>query len=506
MDSSDFSILVGRLERQSDDDPRIYAAKVACVAALGYVLIALVVAAILAAAYFCIYSIVSGGHIYRSAVLGMIAGIATLAAIVRALFVKVEAPAGRTVTREEASELFAAIDDVVQRMAAKDSSKAKRIPIASVTLDSEFNASICQIPRWGVFGNYTNHLQIGIPLLVALNIAEFKTVLAHEIGHLGGEHGKFAAWIYRQRTTWLALQRKLAEPKNFFEQMLAVFYGWYAPYFNAYTFVLARNHEYQADQMAAWATDARVLGRALVKLELAARFLDEIFWERFYSQVEKTPEPPYLPYTMLPRALGLAQKEWLRPDWLQTSLRRFASEADTHPGLGERLAALDVSAELPSHAPDKTALALFGQQGAALLKWCDEEWRETNAAAWRKRHDGIKEARWKIAQYDNSPPEELKPDDRWEKSLLLLDVGEQTAAIEELRTLVGLDPKLAKAQFLLGRLLLECGDESGLHHLTIAAQSDEEMLTSAGQLGYSYLMERGRRGEAQRFWARIAPS
>jgi Zn-dependent protease with chaperone function len=502
MDSSDFSVLVGRLERQSDDDPTVYAIKVGLVAALGYSLIGLTVVSILIACYFCIDSLISGGHVYRFAVLGFIAGVGTLIAIARALYVKIDPPSGRIVTREEAPVLFVALDDVLQRMAIKRKGRVHTIPIASVTLDNEFNASICQIPRWGVFGNYSNHLQIGIPLMATLDVAEFKTVLAHELGHLGGQHGRFSAWIYRQRKTWHALQRKFAEPQNVFDQVLAVFYRWYTPYFNAYTFVLARNHEYLADQAAALATNARVLGRALVKSDLAGRFLGEIFWERFYAQVEKSIQPPYLPYSMLPRALALAQKQWLRTDWLGTSLRRFASESDTHPGLGERLAALDVQAEMPSHNPDKSALTLFGAAAPALLKWCDDEWHATNAAAWRKRHDAIKEARWKIAQYENTPAPDLKPDDLWEKSLLLLDVGQEDEAIEELQALVILDPAVAKAQFLLGRLALDRGDESGLQHLILAAQRDEELLGSAGQIGYSYLLDRGRKGEAHRFWER----
>jgi tetratricopeptide (TPR) repeat protein len=501
MDSSDFSVLVGRLERQADDDPRIYAIKVGFVAAFGYALIGLIAAIVLVAGYLCIESILDG-RIYKSAVLGCIVGIATLAAIVRALLVRIDAPEGRAITREEAPELFAVIDDVRQRTSTQSKGKSRSVAIERVTLDGELNASICQIPRWGVFGNYANHLQIGIPLLAALSVAELKTVIAHEIGHLGGDHGKFAAWIYRQRRTWLALQRKLAEPKNVFEQLLGVFYRRYAPYFNAYTFVLARNHEYQADQVAAWATDARVFARALVKLDLAGRFLNDVFWERFYAQVERTPQPPYLPFTMMPRALSVAQNEWLRVDWLQVGLKRFAADGDTHPSLGERLAALDVPAQLPTHTPDKTALTLLGGLGPALLRWCDEQWKASNADAWRKRHDVIKEARWKIAQYENTPAAEIKPEDVWEKSLLLLDIGQEPAAIEELRALVILDPNLAKAQFLLGRLLLESGDEAGLQNLTLAAQRDEELLQPAGQLGYGYLMDRGRKGEAQRFWER----
>jgi hypothetical protein len=502
VDNSDFSILVGRLERESDDDPRIYAIKVALVAALGYALICLVAVAILVACYFVIHSLVSEGRVYGSAILGCVTGIATLVAVARALRVRIDAPEGRRITREEAPALFAAIDDVIQRMATRKNGRITTVTLDAVTLDREFNAGICQIPRWGVFGNYSNHLQLGVPLMAAVSVAEFKAVLAHEIGHLGGEHGRFAAWIYRQRMTWRVLQRKLEEPANFFDQILAAFYGWYAPYFYAYTFVLARQHEYAADLAAAQATNAGVLARALTKVELAGRFLAEIFWKRLFDQIEKVPEPQYLPYSMMPRAFAVAQKEWLRRDWLQSSLQRFAADDDTHPGLGERLAALGVQPEVPTYTPDKSALSLFGADATAMLKGCDDEWQRENAPAWRKRHDAIKEIRWKIAEYDNTPAAELKPENLWERAMLLLDLGEEGAVIEALHSLVAREPSMAKAHLLLGRLLLQYGDEHGLQNLALAARHDVELAVTAGELGYGYLTQRGRKGEAQRFWER----
>lgn len=501
MDSSDFSALLARLERQAADHPKLYAVKVAAVAALGYAIFASMCAALLIAAYLSVRSFVAG-QVNAWAVFVLAASMIGVSAVVRALLVRVQPPEGRTLTSEEAPQLFAAIDDVLQRMAISRRASRRHTSLACVTLNEEFSLAVWSIPRWGAFGNPVHHLQLGIPLLAVLGVAEIKALLAHEIAHLGGEHGKYEAWIYRQRRIWRALQHKLAAPESAFERLLASFYDWYAPYFDACTFVLARNHEYRADQIAAWATDARVLARALVKLDLAGRFIGEVFWERFYAQVEKTREPPYLPYSLMPRALSVARKQWLRDDWLQAGLRRFSTEPDTHPALGERLAALNIQPELPAHAPDRNALSLLGSMGPALLNWCDEQWRAANADAWRKRHDEIKEARWKIAQYQSMPAEELKPDDRWEKSLLLLDVGQTRAAIEELRALIILEPAAAKAQFLLGRLLLESGDETGLHNLMLAAQCDQELLAPAGQLGYGYLIERGRKGEAQRFWER----
>lgn len=504
MDTSEFSVLIGRLERESDDNPRAYQLKVGLVAALGYAGIALFVAVLLVACWFLIAPLLAGGRPRIMTILALLGAAASLIAIVRALWVRVEAPQGHELLREEMPALFAAIDEIVQKMATRRKGETRLIRIDSVTLNREFNASICQIPRWGVFGNYSNHLQLGVPLLAALSIAEFKTVLAHEIGHLGGAHGKFSAWIYRQRVTWAELRRKLAEPDGLVEKALSSFYSWYTPYFDAYTFVLARNHEYAADRAAARATHAKVLARALIKVDLMGRFLAEVFWKRLFDQVEAHPEPRYLPYSMLPRVFTVAQKEWSRRDWLEESLRTYAAHDDTHPGLGERLAALDVTPELPTQAPEKSSLSLLGEQAATFLQAFDREWADEYLPAWRKRHEAIREARWKIAQYENTPATDLKPEDLWEKSTLLLNVGQELDAMETLQLLVGRGDKFGKAHLLLGRMLLERGNEHGLQNLTHAALQDPALVEEAGQLGYGYLVERGRKREAQRFWERIS--
>lgn len=506
MDSTDLSNLVGRLERQSDYAPQVYVAKVTLVAAVGYTPVVLLAVFILVCAWFMIASLLSQGHPYILSLLGLIGGGAILVAVVRALLVRGEEPAGRQISREETPALFAALDEATQKMAAaskKAGSRSRKVSFDTVRLNREFDTRICQVPGWGVFGSYRNHLQIGVPVLAALNIAEFKAVLAHEIGHLGTQHNAFSASIYRQRTTWQLLQRKLEKPASIVEHLLAVFYRWYAPYFHAYTFVLARNHEYAADRAAAQATHARVLARALTKLVLVGRFLAEIFWKRLFDQVEKVPEPRYLPYAMMPRALDVAQKEWLRKDWLHDSMRTFPTDGDTHPSLSERLAALDVPPELPSHSSGASALALLGANHTAVLQWCDTEWEQENAAAWRKKHETIREARWKLSQYETMPAAELQAEGIWEKSVLLLDLGQDHDAIEVLQELVARHDALPKAHLQLGRLLLEYGDEHGLQNLTLAGQRDPDLLETAGQVGYGYLMDRGRRGEAQRFWERL---
>lgn len=99
MDSTDLSILVGRLERQSDDAPAIYSVKVAMVAALGYAPVAVVTVAILVSCYFGIESLLSQGRPYLLSIAGFVAGLALLIAMIRALWAQADEPAGREISR-----------------------------------------------------------------------------------------------------------------------------------------------------------------------------------------------------------------------------------------------------------------------------------------------------------------------------------------------------------------------------------------------------------------------
>jgi hypothetical protein len=381
MDRSDFSFLIARLERQAAASPGGYAFKVAVLAALGYLAIVVIAVAIVACLFLAWSQIERGGAMAIKLGIGALLGVVTLVALVRALWVSLDEPDGLRITRDQAPKLFDVLDELRRKMGG--------IRLHSVSISNDFNAGIVQVPRWGVFGNYSNHLEIGLPLAAALSVEELKAVLAHEMGHLSGSHGKFSAWIYRQRVTWSAIASKFEEPSNFFEQMLAAFYAWYAPYFHAYTFVLARSQEYEADRAAAEATSAEAVGASLTKTELIGRFLGEVFWKRLFDQVGKSPEPPYMPYAAMPRAIKIAEKEWARKDWLQEGLRDVSSDGDTHPSLSERLGALAVEPHLPIHNPDHSSLRLLEPVVQRLVRHFDDDWRHRNVREWRARHKAL---------------------------------------------------------------------------------------------------------------------
>ena len=496
MDSSDLSTLIGRLEREADAHPQLYRGKVAIAAALGYLAPALVVLWLLFCLYLIVHALVTGGTPPFLSAIGLLAGCAAAVATFRALRVQVPEPEGMPLTAEEAPDLFRLLNVIALKIVPAT--------FTSVKINGEFKLGIRQIPRWGVFGGYRNHLYVGSPLLLALSADEFCALLAHEIGHLGGSQRHFEAWVYRQRETWKLLQAKFATPANTFDRVLALYYNWYAPWFYAYSFALARNHEYESDQVAAIVTSAPTLGRALLHVELASRFLADVYWARFLARVEEAPEPPYKPYSLLPRAFKVAEKEPLRQQWLTAALRRYAAENDTHPSLAERLTALDIPPQLPGAAASSAALMTLGPAAQRAIDYCDDVWRKQNLSTWRKRHNQIKEARWKLAEYEQHEGSALSPQDLWAKIGLLLNVQREEEAIDSLRQLVARQGAFPDAHMLLAQLLLKYGDEEGLQHLLKATEQRADLADSAAEIGYDYLVGRGRKSEAMRFAQRIA--
>ena len=159
--------------------------------------------------------------------------LAPLAALIfimlRALWVKIDEPEGMVLTSDRVPLLFELI------VAVRD--EVHGPVIHEVLLNSDFNAGISQVPRLGVFGWQKNFLVLGLPYLQALTAAEFKAVVAHEMGHLVGAHGRTGIWIYRQGKTWQQLQQQLEGEKKAASAFFSGFLKWYMPMYNAYTFV-----------------------------------------------------------------------------------------------------------------------------------------------------------------------------------------------------------------------------------------------------------------------------
>lgn len=386
MDRADFVHLVRLSEHDSADDSTGYRRGVAAFAALGYLwVIACLVLAVGIIAW------VAGGlgqggrfNVMRGWLLLFALGL--LWATLRALWVRFDEPEGMVLEREDAPALFEALDRIRQKIDGP--------PVHRVYLDSEFNASIRQLPRFGLFGGAVNYLSVGLPLLMALDRRRLLSVLAHEYGHLRGNHGKLSAWIYRTRLSWLKLDASFQRDEGVMAFASQAFFRWYFPRFAAKTFALARQDEYEADRVAARLLGTRVVAGALTEIAIKGAWYADEFWPAHWSRAggEEQAAGPF--GAMQAQLCAPVGAEFARVA-LRTALRSVSDVDDTHPVLRDRLEALDEKPRLPSWSV-KSALALLADPG----KWTayfDQQWRRTHANDWKEHHIYLSRVRERVA-------------------------------------------------------------------------------------------------------------
>src|SRR5579871_1632467 len=168
---------------------------------------------------FLIYSLVNNEFNSISIRLGIILGL-LIFAIVRSLIIKIEPPNGLVLKRDEAPELYREVDAIADRLRAPRPHE--------IRIDSRLNAAASQTPRFGLFGSYRNVLLLGMPLLLGLEPAEMRAVIAHEFGHFSGSHGKFGARAYRVNATWHVLHNQLVRTNQGISVfVLSPFVNWF---------------------------------------------------------------------------------------------------------------------------------------------------------------------------------------------------------------------------------------------------------------------------------------
>ena len=375
MDQADFVHLVRMSEHASADNSRAYRRSVAAFAALGYAWV-LGCMALGAGILLWLLPQVLHGRL-RFAMLWPLLGAAGLLWVsLKALWVRFDAPEGVEITALDAPELFEALDRIRR--------KIKGPPLHKVTLSDEFNASIQQLPRFGLLGGAVNHLSIGLPLLMALDRPRFLAVLAHEYGHLRGDHGRFAAWIYRTRLSWMRLNHSFADDEGPVAAATHAFMRWYFPRFCAKTFALARQDEYEADRIAGKLVGREVAAAALAEIEIRGAALQQEFWGRHWCAAAGNPLPVG-PYRGMRRYLAQAPDAAFANDALRLALKRISSVDDTHPSLRDRMEALDVAPTLPDWSRGN-ALALLGEDAKRWVKHFDKQWCRDNATEWKQHH------------------------------------------------------------------------------------------------------------------------
>ncbi len=302
--------------------------------------------------------------------------------ILQALSIRIPIPHGLELTRQQTPQLFSLLDKIRKTLQSP--------PFHRVILNTEFNAGVMQVPRLGLLGWQQNYLLLGLPLLQALSPMEFQAVLCHELGHLSGNHGRFAGWIYRVRKTWEQILVRLNQSDYAGAGILFNrFFNWYTPFFNAYTFVLARANEYEADRCAAELVGNQETARALVSSRVKTQFLDQNFWNKIYKQADNLPDPPANIFSTLEQVLKTEIEPEIMQKWLDDALAIKTSNADTHPCLADRLKALGCDRITANTTTLKITAAqkFLGKELANITTQLSKDWQTAVNYQWKERYN-----------------------------------------------------------------------------------------------------------------------
>lgn len=158
-----------------------------------------------------------------------------------------EAP-GLLLARSVHTRLFSEIDNIAE---------ALREPLPrEVYLIDEPNAWVAN--RGGFFGIGSRRMGLGLPLLAALNISQFRAILAHEFAHYYGGDTKLGPWLWRAQTTMIRTFENMgtvgeAMKVAVMQIMYAVVFGilkWYWLLFLRAINLVSRRQEFRADEIA----------------------------------------------------------------------------------------------------------------------------------------------------------------------------------------------------------------------------------------------------------------
>ena len=492
MEDNKLAARIRPLEAFAAENPGRYKFRVALLALLGYTYLLLILLLLL--------GIVAGTVIYTriNALTIKILWIPLVLAglIVRALWITIPEPDGKKLQREQAPELFDLIHEV--------SEKLQGPKVHHVFLNDEFNASIIQIPQFGMFGWLRNYLVIGLPLLRGLTPDEFRAVLAHEFGHLSGKHGRFSGWIYRVRRTWIQILDRVYQERSYASFLFEPFLKWYAPYLNAYSFVLARTQEREADTYAVDFAGKETAAVMLIRLTTKDHVLSNEFWPTFLNGAREQSLAPRDTFTQmlagLEKPLGPAKAQKLFLD----ALRVPTGYDDTHPALGDRLTAIGFKKDGPelTHLVNAMVKAEEATESAAAryLRELPEGfepsmnrlWREHITVAWRDRHELYKNAGKRLSQLNEEvKTRALTVEEQWERLVMMAHVESWEGALPEVRTFLNEHPDHVDANFALGSYLLEHGDKEGVEHLEKATASGAELAGDACERIAGFYLEQG---------------
>lgn len=417
----------------------------------------------------------------------IVAGAIAIVSVARILTTSAPPADARAVTRGDAPALFDCIDQV-QRAAAGPVMDA-------VFIDNSLDASVDVMRRFGFFGAPSRWMIIGLPLMQALTVDQFKAVIAHEYGHVVSTQDKTVAAIYQWRALFLRLRDVLHVRRGagdgLFARACHALADRIVPFFDRLTKPLAREAELNADAVAAKLVSGQTTADALLRLHLAARYVSDVFWPSVDKHARTCAQPNVAPLRHAQKAFA-RMRTWPRHDaWMREILARETDPADAHPGVAERIRAMQAAPRLAPLA-SVAASSLLGARYDQLRSDFDTDWRRDVAARWQSTHEGAQQALKRLSELDQVADfEPLDPALAVERAVLADENIGREAALMRYKEALAWDDGNARAWLAVGSILAAQGNERALKCLTRAGALADHLRLAAMSKQYQYYAATG---------------
>ncbi len=481
-----FDRLVRQLERSARQRTIDYQVQVALLVAIGYGYIALICLGLFGSVWLVRWAIESLQHQVVAIdpnQLWLLFGLVTIATF----WVQYIPLKEREIHRDEFPELFAAIDELRDRL--------KTPAIHHVVVNYEHNAAIYQAPLLGWFGWHRNYLILGLPLLQSLTPEQFKATLAHELGHLSGNDSRFAGWIYRVRHMW----EQLTYDNNFF--VLQWFFRWYEPLIKAYSLVLIRDREYAADALAQRMTNPEIAASDLIQTYIYQHYLEDCFGRQLDRQARDRDTPPDDVVTSMLVALRQPLDPQAAQIWLGLALGEATDTDDTHPCLSDRLAAVGYPTPkswTPPPIIHTAAEHFFGDRLADLAAELDLKWSQDRQTVWLHQYQRGQYQREYLDTLEQLAADRtLTLNEAASRAELTGELGDELAALPLWEQVLTRFPHHPQANYQVGKILLDRGNWRGCAYLERAIALDPDLVIPSCEQLYRFYSYHGRQELAQ---------
>jgi Zn-dependent protease with chaperone function len=294
----------------------------------------------------------------------------------RALFYTPDEPNGVRLDEAQAPQLWAEVRALAQAAGTR--------PPDDIRILAEVNAAVSEDSKLLGLIPGRRHLYIGMPLLLTLNVSQFRAVIGHELGHYSNHHTRLGAVAFRGR---LAIGGAI---EHLGDSLIGLPFQAYGRIYLLVDNAASRAQEREADRIA-----VRVAGSSAAAAALAELPVIDAAWGFYFQRyVGPAAEAGYLPrdlfrgfYELL--AARQAELAGLRTQPPAEKKSRWA----THPPIGERVQLIRKLPPVTVHEDTRlsaTLIPMLDRLGEALQdavvkvgnRKLSTDWSEiTNAAA-----------------------------------------------------------------------------------------------------------------------------